>query len=155
MKKEYKIIPYKQIGTYSFGTHREDIINIIGKPLSSTKYGFPVSNRLLDEYEFFSMMYSNKLELEAVEFCPDYTDNVITFLYGNKKVKIHGTIKEIINNFKIITNDMIWDENEEEYSSNKLGINIFCPDNHIENILFYDLHYYDEENNYLKENNIL
>ena len=38
--------------------------------------------------------------------------------------------------FRKISDDFIWDE--DTYSSENLGVKIYCPDDHIENVLIYD-----------------
>ncbi|MCU6707006.1 hypothetical protein OCV57_13915 [Hominimerdicola aceti] len=43
--------------------------------------------------------------------------------------------------FAKITDDMIQDE--DGYSSVKLGMRLFCPDGQVENAIFYKQHYYD------------
>lgn len=59
---------------------------------------------------------------------------------------------EIVNNLKDITDDVKFSAFDQSYYSKKLGLVIFCPDNAVENVLFFDEHYYDEENAYLKKN---
>lgn len=43
--------------------------------------------------------------------------------------------------FAKITDDMIQDE--DGYSSVKLGMRLFCPDGQVENTIFYKQRYYD------------
>ena len=68
MSKKYELVPYKSIGEFVFGMNRYDIQQILGKPISSGRYGFPVEDRFFDDYGFFYTMFSNKNLLEAVVF---------------------------------------------------------------------------------------
>lgn len=47
MSKKYELVPYKSIGEFVFGMNRYDIQQILGKPISSGRYGFPVEDRFL------------------------------------------------------------------------------------------------------------
>ena len=42
MSKEYELFPYRGIGELFFGMTREEIQRLLGKPISSNKYGFPI-----------------------------------------------------------------------------------------------------------------
>ena len=74
MSKKYELVPYKSIGEFVFGMNRYDIQQILGEPISSGRYGFPVEDRFFDDYGFFYTMFSNKNLLEAVEFFPEFTE---------------------------------------------------------------------------------
>ena len=52
MSKKYELVPYKSIGEFVFGMNRYDIQQILGKPISSGRYGFPVEDRFFDDYGF-------------------------------------------------------------------------------------------------------
>ena len=80
MSKKYELVPYKSIGEFVFGMNRYDIQQILGKPISSGRYGFPVEDRFFDDYGFFYTMFSNKNLLEAVEFFPEFTEEEILSL---------------------------------------------------------------------------
>ena len=46
MSKEYELFPYRGIGELFFGMTREEIQRLLGKPISSNKYGFPIQDRI-------------------------------------------------------------------------------------------------------------
>ena len=61
MSKEYELFPYRGIGELFFGMTREEIQRLLGKPISSNKYGFPIQDRILDDYGFFYTLFNNQM----------------------------------------------------------------------------------------------
>ena len=141
MLTEYKIEPYQRIGEYFFGMSRDAIKRIMGDPVSTAKYGYPVEDRLLDDYGFLYMLYNNKSLFEAIEIYPAYTEDIIVFICKDLRVEISTDIEQTMSSLKKISDDFIWEE--DTYSSEKLGMKVFCPDDQMENILIYSKHYYD------------
>ena len=138
---EYKLEPYKRIGEYYFGMSRDAIKEIVGNSISTTKYGYPLEDRILDDYGFLYILYDNKSLFEAIEIYPEYTKDVIIFIYKDIKAEISTNIEQTMSALKKISDDFIWEE--DSYSSENLGMKVFCPDGKIENILIYDKQYYD------------
>lgn len=149
--KKYEFIPYKNVGLLDFGMTRIKIKNLIGSPILSSIYGYPVEDRYLDDYNFFNILYSNKEKFEAIEIFPDMLDDDIFLNYKNNLILLSNTLEIILNEFKKVTDDFVQND-DESYSSRNLGIEICYSDEYVENVLIHDLHYYDEENKYLKEN---
>lgn len=58
-----------------------------------------------------------------------------------KKIELSTDLEKTLMDFAKITDDMIQDE--DGYSSVKLGMRLFCPDGQVENAIFYKQHYYD------------
>lgn len=48
----------------------------------------------------------------------------------------------------------LWHDEEEGYSSVKLGVKIYCPNGYVEDVIIHDSHCYVEERQYLNENDI-
>ena len=152
MNIEYQFVPYKSVGEYYFGMKRFEIKSVLGEPFSSYMYGYPVEDRFLDDYGFFHTLCSNKSELEAIELFPDVlTDNVIVLSYDDKIITLSKDVKITLDEFRKVTDDFLWHDDEEGYSSAKLGVKIYCPNGYIEDVIIHDLHCYDEEERYLKE----
>ena len=76
-----------------------------------------------------------------MEIYPEYAEDTIVLTYDENKVEISTDIDSSMSAFEKISDDFIWDE--DSYSSQNLGISIFCPNDYIENILIYDQHYFD------------
>lgn len=140
MSKKFDIVPYKSIGSCAFGMNRNDVIRMLGTPLSTTGYGYPNQDGFLDDYGYFYVMCNNKGEFEAVEIFPIYIDDTIELNYSNMKIELSSNIERTLEEFKKITDDMI--EDEEGYSSKKLGVGLFCPEDEVENAIFYAPDYY-------------
>ena len=138
---EYATNPYKNMGDYIFGMSRNTIKERMGEPFSTSKYGYPILDRFLDDYGFLYVLSNPKGCLEAIEIYPEYTDDVVVLTYGDSRVEISSDIEQTMVHFRKISDDFTW--NEDTYSSERLGVKVYCPDNHIENILIYDTHYYD------------
>ena len=99
-------------------------------------------------------MFSNKGLLEAVEFFPEYTEEEIIWSYKDDKIDLSSGREDILSKLKIVTDDLVQDEDEEEnYSSRKLGIKFYYPydEDDVMSLIVHDLHCYDEEERYLKE----
>ena len=60
MSKKYELFPNKGIGELFFGMTRDEVQQLLGNPISSTKYGFPIQDSILDDYGFFYTLFSNK-----------------------------------------------------------------------------------------------
>lgn len=141
MSIEFKIEPYSSAGRCTFGMTRNEIKEILGEPVSTTDYGFPVSNGFLDDYGFYYIFSDNKGIFEAIEIFPTYVNDVIILIYGDVKIELSANIEKALIEFEKITDDMI--EDEDGYSSEKLGVGLFCPEGEVENAIFYRKHYYD------------
>ena len=141
MIMDFIVKPYQCVGEYVFGTMRESIQETMGEPLSSVNYGYPISDRYLDDYGFLYMLFSNKSVLEAIQIFPEYADDDIFLVYGDVRVSLKADLEETMTNFQRLSDDFIYEE--DTYSSIKLGMKIFCPEDCIENIIIFDKHYYD------------
>ena len=142
MNIEYKIEPYKSVGEYSFGMTRDDIRKFMGEPISTVNYGYPISDRYLDDYGFLYILCSNKGRLEAVQIFPDYTEDNIFLICNGKKIELTTDFEKTISDFLTISDDFV--KEDDTYLSEKLGVKIFCPDDYVENVIIHDMHCYDE-----------
>ena len=131
MSIEIKVEPYISVGKCVFGMTRNELAKMLGEPISTNNYGYPSSDGFIDKNEVF----------EAVEIFPIYTDELIILIYDNKKIELSTDLEKTLMKFAKITDDMIQDE--DGYSSVKLGMGLFCPDGQVENAIFYKQHYYD------------
>lgn len=139
-------VPYLYIGDLHFGMNRKKIRLQYGTH-RAFKCGFPIENRHGDDFGTFHAYYTSKFVLEAVSLFPP-----CSFTCRGKQINVSNDATEIVNNLKDITDDVKFSAFDQSYYSKKLGLVIFCPDNAVENVLFFDEHYYDEENAYLKKN---
>lgn len=155
MSKEYKLIPYNSIGELVFGMSRDEVQQLLGKPISSNKYGFPIQDRILDDYVFFYTMFSKQGVLEAVQFFPQYTKKEIILSYGDLSMQLTDSRETMLAGLNSFTDDLLIDEDESEcYYSKKLGLKFFYPDDEEEGVvslIVHDPHCYDEEEQYLRE----
>lgn len=154
MSKEYNLFPYKGIGEFIFGMSRNDVQQMLGQPISSNKYGFPIEDRVFDDYGFFYTMFSNQGVLEAVEFFPEYSEEEIVWNYGDLSIQLTTGREEILEGLNRFTDDLVQDEDESEnYSSKKLGIKFYYRDDEddVSSLIVHDSHCYDEEEQYLKD----
>ena len=154
MSKEYELFPYRGIGELFFGMTREEIQRLLGKPISSNKYGFPIQDRILDDYGFFYTLFNNQMTLEAVEFFPEYTKEKIVCIFGDVSIQSTADRETTLEALKKVTDDIVKDEDESEgYYSQKLGVKLFYPDDedNVVTLIVHDLHCYDEEEQYLKD----
>ena len=53
-------------------------------------------------------------------------------------------IELLVSQISKITDDLILDD-EEGYSSKKLGLRIYCPEDIVEDVLIHDRYYYEDE----------
>lgn len=141
MSIEFKIKPYISVGKCVFGMTRDEIKTVLGEPISTTEYGFPISDGFLDDYDFFYIHSNNKGMFEAIEIFPIYIDDAIILIYDEIEITLNKNIEKTVAEFKKVTDDIIKDE--DGYSSEKLGIGLFCPEDELENVILYAQHYYD------------
>ncbi len=141
MSIEIKVEPYISVGKCVFGMTRNELTKMLGEPISINNYGYPSSDGFIDDYNFFYLLSDKNEVFEAVEIFPIYTDELIILIYDNKKIELSTDLEKTLMEFAKITDDMIQDE--DGYSSVKLGLGLFCPDGQVENAIFYKRHYYD------------
>lgn len=141
MSIEIKVEPYISVGKCVFGMIRNELTKMLGEPISTNNYGYPSSDGFIDDYNFFYLLSDKNEVFEAVEIFPIYTDELIILIYDNKKIELSTDLEKTLMEFAKITDDMIQDE--DGYSSEKLGLGLFCPDGQVENAIFYKQHYYD------------
>lgn len=120
---------------------RNELTKMLGEPISTNNYGYPSSDGFIDDYNFFYLLSDKNEVFEAVEIFPIYTDELIILIYDNKKIELSTDLEKTLMEFAKITDDMIQDE--DGYSSVKLGMRLFCPDGQVENAIFYKQRYYD------------
>ena len=141
MSIENNVEPYISVGKCVFGMTRNELAKMLGEPISTNNYGYPSSDGFIDDYNFFYLLSDKNEVFEAVEIFPIYTDELIILIYDNKKIELSTDLEKTLMKFAKITDDMIQDE--DGYSSVKLGMGLFCPDGQVENAIFYKQHYYD------------
>ena len=141
MSIEIKVEPYISVGKCVFGMTRNELTKMLGEPISTNNYGYPSSDGFIDDYNFFYLLSDKNEVFVAVEIFPLYTDELIILIYDNKKIELSTDLEKTLMEFAKITDDMIQDE--DGYSSEKLGLGLFCPDGQVENAIFYKQHYYD------------
>lgn len=142
-KMNFTFIPYKEIGSLQFKASKDSVTEIFGNPISQSKYGYPEKNKYLDDYGFFHVLSSEKLEFEAIELFPDMTDEEIHLLCDNINIIISPDASKTLEEIKKVTDDMILDADGEGYTSQKLGLRIYCPDDIIEEVIIHDIDYYN------------
>ena len=155
MSKKYELFPNKGIGELFFGMTRDEVQQLLGNPISSTKYGFPIQDSILDDYGFFYTLFSNKGVLEAVEFFPQFTKEKIIWNYGDSSIQLTANREAMLDGLNSFTDDLVKDEDEDEcyYSSKKIGVKLFCledEEDDVASLIVHAPHYYDEENRYLE-----
>lgn len=141
MSIEIKVEPYISVGKCVFGMTRNELTKMLGEPISTNNYGYPSSEGFIDDYNFFYLLSDKNEVFEAVEIFPIYTDELIILIYDNKKIELSTDLEKTLMEFAKITDDM--NQDEDGYSSVKLGMGLFCPDGQVENAIFYKQHYYD------------
>lgn len=146
-----KFIPYEQVGELIFGMERGKVEKICGIRISTCMYGYPIEDRYLDDYGYMHTLCNNKQVLEAIEFFPDISMDDIYLEYNNQLVCLSKNILTLIEQLQKITNDLVEDEDKEGYSSQKLGLRIYCPDDIVEDVIIHDQYCYDEEKKHIKE----
>ncbi len=154
MSKEYNFIPYKSIGEFIFGEERNKVISIAGKIESSTMYGYPVENRFLDNFGYCHTLCNSNGLLEAIELFPDISSEELFINFNGVRILLSTNPDELVKEINKITDDLQWVDDEEGYSSMKLGLKIYCPDEVVEDVIIHDEHCYDEENEYIESNQL-
>ena len=84
----------------------------------------------------------------------EFTEEEITWIYGNEVIELSAGRENILNGLRKITDDLVQDEDEKEnYTSKKLGVKFYNPndDDDVASLIVHDLHCYDEEEQYLKD----
>ena len=77
---------------------RDAMKELMGEPISSSTYGYPVSDRFLDDYGFLYVLCDNKGFREVMEIYPEYTEDTIVSTYGEKRVEISIDIEQTMSN---------------------------------------------------------
>lgn len=152
MKKTFEFVPYKKIGDLIFGMPRKKAKELCGEVKSSCMYGYPIEDRFLDDFGSLHILCNNKELLEAVELFPDMALEEMSLIFNGIEIFLRKDSKDLISQMKKITDDLI--EDEEGYSSKKLGLKIYCPDGIVEDVLVHDVYCYEEEEEYIKSQNL-
>ena len=134
-------IPYKEIGKLRFNATNDSAIKVFGLPVSQSMYGYPEKNKHLYDYGFFHVLLSEKLEFEAIELFPDMTDEKICLIYNNLNIMLDPSVTITLDELKKATDDLILDDDGEGYTSTKLGLRIYCPDDIVEQVIIHDANY--------------
>lgn len=130
---------------------RKEVKEICGESISSCMYGYPVEDRFLDNYGYMHTLCSNREILEGVELFPDISPQAFILKYGQTEILLSRDSGSLIERLKKITDDLTEEEDEDGYSSRKLGLKIYCPEDIVEDVILHDLHCYDEEEEYMEE----
>lgn len=154
MKKTFVFVPYQRIGDLIFGMPRKKAKELCGEVQSSCMYGYPIEDRFLDSFGSFHILSNNNELLEAVELFPDIATEEMSLIFNGIEILLSKDINDLISQVEKITDDLIEDEDKEGYSSQKLGLRIYCPDNIVENIFVHDMYCYEEEKEYIKNQNL-
>lgn len=139
----FEFIPYQQVGKLVFGMSRKEVKEVCGESISSCMYGYPVEDRFLDDYGHMHTLCNNRELLEGVELFPDISSEPLILKYEQAEILLTREPDELVDQLVKITDDLIRDEDEEGYSSKKLGLKIYCPDDIVENVILHDLHCYN------------
>lgn len=135
-------VPYTEIGTLCFNASNDSAIKVFGTPISQSMYGYPQKNKHSYDYGFFHILLSENLEFEATELFPDMTDEKICLLYNNVKIILNPSVNITLEELKKATDDLLLDDDGEGYTSKKLGLRIYCPDDIVEQVIIHDVDYY-------------
>lgn len=149
--KSLKFIPYEQVGDLIFGMEREVVKEKCGQCLSSCMYGYPVEDRYLDDYGHMHTLCNNKQRLEAIELFPDISTEEFVLEYNGEQIYLNKEVDALVQQLEKITDDLTEDEDEEGYSSLKLGLKIYCPEDIVEDVIIHDRYCYEEEQEYIRE----
>jgi len=76
-----------------------------------------------------------------VQFFPEYTENDIILIYKGKSICLSADIDKTVTDLRTATDDLA--EETDGYSSESLGLKVFCPDDYVENVIIFDRHYFD------------
>lgn len=139
---DFAFVPYKEIGTLQFNISSDSVIAAFGEPISQSRYGYPEKNKHSYDYGFFHVLLSEKLEFEAIELFPDMTDKKISLIYNNLNIMLDPLVEETLEELKKATDDLFLDDDGEGYTSEKLGLKIYCPDDIVEQVIIYNANYY-------------
>ena len=154
MSKEFIFVPYEQVGELKFGMKRSEISGICGEYETSCMYGYPVEDRYLDNYGYMHTLCNNKELLEAVELLPITSSEDICLNYQGNIIKVTPDKDDLLECLDSLTDDLVEDEDGEGFSSLKLGIKIYCPEDEVEDVLIHDKHCFDEEQEYIENNGL-
>ena len=138
MKKLFECIPYKKVGDFIFGMPRKQALDLIGDPTISCMYGYPMENRFEDDFPGIHLYCNPKELLEYVEMYPGVTEDEYVFVYDDIEIILTKDIDDMIAQLNKITDDLTTDEDKETYSSKKLGLEFYCLNGVVENIMFQD-----------------
>lgn len=141
MSIEIKVEPYISVGKCVFGMTRNELTKMLGEPISTNNYGYPSSDGFIDDYNFFIFLVIKTKFLKQLRFFLYILMNWLYWFMITKKIELSTDLEKTLMEFAKITDDMIQDE--DGYSSVKLGMRLFCPDGQVENAIFYKQHYYD------------
>ena len=136
------LVPYKEIGALHFKASSEAAIEVFGVPNAQSKYGYPEKNKYAYDYGFFRVLISENLSFEAIELFPDMTDEEISLLYDNMNIVLSPNIEKTIIDLKKVTDDLFLDDDGAGYTSKRLGLRIYCPDDMVEQVIVHDIDYY-------------
>ena len=149
--QKLKFIPYVQIGDLVFGMERGIVKGKCGECLSSCMYGYPIEDRYLDNYGYMHTLCNNKQFLEAIEIFPDISKEEIVLEYNGEEIYLKKEREELVQQLEKITDDLTEDKDGEGYSSLKLGLKVYCPEEIVEDVIIHDRYCYEEEQEYIRE----
>lgn len=144
MSKTFVFVPYKRVGSLEFGMKRSEISEIYGECKNSSRYGYPVEDGYMDNYGYMHTLCDKNENLEAVELLPFLAAEELNIEFGGKTVCLSVDIDTLVESLEEITDDLVLDDDEEGYTSVKLGLRVYCPEDEVEDIIIHDRHYYDE-----------
>ncbi len=137
-----KFVPYKEIGTLSFNASNDSVIKVFGTPISQSMYGYPQKSKHSYDYGFIHILLSENLKFEAIELFPDMTDEKLCLQYNDVKIILNPSVNITLEELKKATDDLLLDDDGEGYTSKKLGLRIYCPDDIVEQVIIHDVDYY-------------
>lgn len=135
-------IPYKEIGSLRFQASSESAIKVFGVPEAQSQYGYPEKNKYAYDYGFYRVLISENLSFEAIELFPDMTEEEISLSYDNTNIVLSPDIEKTVNDLKRMTDDLFLDDDGAGYTSKRLGLRIYCPDDTVEQVIVHDIDYY-------------
>lgn len=154
MGKVFDFVPYKKCGGLHFGMHRDVVQKICGQKVSSCMYGYPVQDRFLDSYGFMHTLCNNQQLLEGVELFPDVSTEPLFLRYGKIEIELSKDPSALVHQLSQITDDLHPDDDGEGFTSIKLGLKIYCPDEIVEDVILHDPYCYEQEDAYIEEQNL-
>lgn len=69
-------------------------------------------------------------------------DTVKEFLLDAAELAMYGEKRVALEKLKKATDDLLLDDDGEGYTSKKLGLRIYCPDDIVEQVIIHDVDYY-------------